>query len=238
MRSLRLASIVAALSLDAACAPGPVTPVAVQVAPSGCVDSPAISHAAGPSTATAVAAPSTSVATAVAPSSPETTQAPPPGFQEALDGASRAIATSDFVSADKHIEAAGAIAGDDAHLAYLVARLRTTRFVYTGDFEHAAAALVALIPVLARHPELADEFWSHNTMMMIREAQGDPAAALAEDDQATLCATRGIWDPAASRDARLPEGPLASRLPHADACGVAYGFREGGARAVRAGGAR
>jgi hypothetical protein len=32
-------------------------------------------------------------------------------------------------------------------------------------------------------------------MMMIREAQGDPAAALAENDQATLCAARGTWDP-------------------------------------------
>jgi hypothetical protein len=54
---------------------------------------------------------------------------------------------------------------------------------------------VAVIPALARHPELPDEFWSHNAMMMIREAQGDPAAALAENDQATLCAARGKWDP-------------------------------------------
>ena len=32
-------------------------------------------------------------------------------------------------------------------------------------------------------------------MMMIREAQGDPGAALAENDQATLCAARGTWEP-------------------------------------------
>lgn len=31
--------------------------------------------------------------------------------------------------------------------------------------------------------------------MMIRAAQGDPAAALAENDQATLCAARGTWNP-------------------------------------------
>ena len=55
--------------------------------------------------------------------------------------------------------------------------------------------MVAIIPALAKHPELGDEFWAHNTMMMIREAQGDPAAALAENDQATLCAERGTWDP-------------------------------------------
>jgi tetratricopeptide (TPR) repeat protein len=77
-----------------------------------------------------------------------------------------------------------------------VARMRATRFVYAGDFEAAAAAYLAVMPELARHPELPDEFWSHNAMMMIREAQGDPAAALAENDQATLCAARGTWDPA------------------------------------------
>jgi hypothetical protein len=76
-----------------------------------------------------------------------------------------------------------------------VARVRALRFVYAGDFEHAAGALVAIIPALAKHPELQDEFWSHNAMMMIRAAQGDPAAALAENDQATLCAARGTWDP-------------------------------------------
>jgi integrase len=73
--------------------------------------------------------------------------------------------------------------------------VRATRFVYAGDFDRAAAAFVAVMPSLARRPELPDEFWSHNAMMMIREAQGDPAAALAEDDQATLCAARGTWDP-------------------------------------------
>ena len=48
---------------------------------------------------------------------------------------------------------------------------------------------------LAKHPDLQDEFWAHNTMMMIRAAHGDPAAALAENDQATLCAARGTWNP-------------------------------------------
>jgi len=100
-----------------------------------------------------------------------------------------------MAAADKQIAAATAAAADDAHLQYLVARVRAARFASAGDFDRAAAALVAVIPTLARHAELADEFWSHNAMMMIREAQGDPAAALAEDDQATLCAARGTWDP-------------------------------------------
>jgi hypothetical protein len=76
----------------------------------------------------------------------------------------------------------------------MVARIRATRFVYSGDLDRAGAALLAVLPALARHPELPDEFCAHNAMMMIREARGNPAAALAEDDQATLCAARGRWD--------------------------------------------
>jgi hypothetical protein len=104
-----------------------------------------------------------------------------------------------MATADKELRVAAAAAGDDAHFAYLVARVRSARFVAVGDFDHAAAALLAVIPGLARHPELPDEFWSHNAMMMIREAQGDPASALVENDQASLCAARGSWDPS-SRD--------------------------------------
>ena len=194
MRSLRLAPVIATLSLVAACAPAPapVTPVAVGDVPIGSADSPAVPLAP------ARAAPSDSAAVApAAPSSSGPTEPPPPppAFREALDAASQAIAAADSDRADKQIEVAAAMAGDYAHLAYLVARVRATRFVYAGDFERAAAALGAVIPVLARHPDLADEFWSHNAMMMIREAQGDPAAALAENDQATLCAARGSWDP-------------------------------------------
>jgi hypothetical protein len=193
MRSLRLAPILAALSLDTACAlpPATLTPVGVQ-APSGSAASTATPPAPAPLASIASAAPTPGASASSGPTQPPPT---PPAFQEALDDASKALDAGDLIGADKHIETAAVLAGDDAHLAYLVARLRATRFVETGDFERAAAALVAVIPVLARRPELADEFWSHNAMMMIREAQGDPAAALAENDQATLCATRGTWDP-------------------------------------------
>jgi len=74
--------------------------------------------------------------------------------------------------------------------------VRAVRWASVNDFEKAAAAFVTVIPALAKHPDLRDEFWAHNAMMMIREAQGDPAAALAENDQATLAAARGTWDPA------------------------------------------
>ncbi|MBX3226231.1 MAG: hypothetical protein KIT84_28335 [Labilithrix sp.] len=84
---------------------------------------------------------------------------------------------------------------DDPHRVHVEARARAARFAEAGDFESAASAIVSIMPALAKHPELPDEFWAHNAMMMIRVAQGDPAAALAENDQATLCAARGTWDP-------------------------------------------
>jgi hypothetical protein len=180
----------------AACAPAPVTPAAVQSAPaepgSSRASSPAAPLPPAPSNAAVPPAPSASIAPAPAPSStPPATL--PAGFEQALDDASKAIAARDTASADKQLAAASAMAGDDAHLAYLVAHLRATRFVYSGEFDRAASAFLAVIPALAAHPELGDEFWSHNAMMMIREAQGDPAAALVENDQATLSAARGTW---------------------------------------------
>ncbi len=150
--------------------------------------------AAAPASAPAPApAPARAPAPASAPA-PARAQ-PPRAVVEALAAASRAIEAGDGAGGDEQLAIASAAAGDDAHSGYLVARVRAARFVYAGDFDRAAGALLAVIPALVAHPELPDEFWSHNTMMMIREAQGDPASALAENDQATLCAARGTWDP-------------------------------------------
>jgi hypothetical protein len=124
-----------------------------------------------------------------------TSVSPVADFKAALDVVYGAIASGDMTGADKQLTVVEQAVGNDPHRAHLVARARATRFVAVSNFEGAAAAFVAVLPTLARHPELADEFWAHNTMMMIREAQGDPAAALAENDQATLSAERGTWDP-------------------------------------------
>jgi hypothetical protein len=171
----------------------PLAVLAIAALQAACASTPVVGVAPLP-----VAASPAPVASATAPPLAPLPSEParlPPALQDALDAARNAVAAGDAVMADKHIAAAAAAAGDDAHFVYLVARARALRFVYAGDFESAAAAFLAVIPTLARHPELPDEFWSHNTMMMIREAQGDPAAALAENDQATLCASRGTWDP-------------------------------------------
>ena len=182
--------VVALVALHAACAPAPIAPAA-------CPPTPTCSAVAAPPLPASVTAPPAPVTSAATPAAPPPAEPgpPPPAFQQALDAAARAMATGDTGAADRQLAAAAAVAGADAHLAYLVARARAVRFASTGDFESAAAAFVAVMPALARHPELPDEFWSHNAMMMMREAQGDPAAALAENDQATLSAARGAWDP-------------------------------------------
>ena len=164
------------------------------VAPPPASTCPTVASSSAPvvAIASASAAPTTS---ATVPSSPPPRE-PPPAVAAALDLATKAIATSDWAAADKQLATATTAAGDDAHFSYLVARVRAVRWAMVTDFEKAAAAFGAVIPSLAKHPELKDEFWAHNAMMMIREAQGDPAAALAENDQATLAAARGTWDPA------------------------------------------
>jgi len=176
----------------AACGCGSQAPVAPPPA-STC---PTVASSTAPVVATASATASASAAP-VTSSAPPPPREPPPALSVALDAATKAIATSDWATADKQLAAATTAAGgDDAHFSYLVARVRAVRWAMVNDFEKAAAAFGAVIPSLAKHPELKDEFWSHNAMMMIREAQGDPAAALAENDQATLAAARGTWDPA------------------------------------------
>ncbi len=190
IRSLASVSVLAlAIGSAPACAPAPLpAPVCPRGAPVATAPS---------ATAPPPASPSTLPASPPAPP-PERPppREPPAAFKQALDAARRAIVAGDLVVADRQIAAAAAAAGDDTHLAFLAAYHRAARFAYAGDFERAAASFVAVLPELSKHSELPDEFWAHNSMMMIREAQGDPAAALAENDQATLAAERGTWAPA------------------------------------------
>jgi hypothetical protein len=186
------AAVIIASLAGCAAAPPPVAPPVSALpvyapGPAGAA-SPAVPRASSPSPS------SPSPPAASPPSRPELP--PPAAFQAALDAARSAIGAGDLATADRHLAAAASAAGDDAHLAFLVAHERALRYARAGELEQAAASFVAVIPALARHPELQDEFWSHNAMMMIREAQGDPAAALTENDQATLCAERGTWAPA------------------------------------------
>jgi len=191
-----------AYSLSMCCRP--LALLAIATLPAGCATAP-VSAVTAPLNSAAQSTTPSPVASLPAPVSgatpappapqPSALTPPPPALQEALDAAGKAVAAGDAGAADKQIAVAAAAAGNDAHFAYLVARVRALRFVYAGDFERAADAFLEVIPTLAKHPDLPDEFWSHNAMMMLREAQGDPAAALSENDQATLCAERGTWNP-------------------------------------------
>jgi hypothetical protein len=184
---LLAASVALALPLLSACMHAPESPC-----PSAFTEvvSPAPTNRAVPEAAAPRGAPSSPPPPPAVASSE-----PPAAFKQAISAAATAMGNGDSSGADHQLDAATKAAGDDLHLRYLVARSRATRFAYSSDFEAAAAALVSIIPELAKHPESPDEFWAHNGMMMIRESQGDPAAALAENDQATLAAARGSWEP-------------------------------------------
>jgi hypothetical protein len=132
---------------------------------------------------------------AEAPSASLPSGAPSESFIAAMVGAERAIGGGDFTGADAQLDRAAAATGDDPHLKFAVGLYRATRFTYAGAIDEAAKALEAVLPSVKNHPELPDEFTGHNQMMILRVAQGDPAAALAEDDLATQCAAHGTWAP-------------------------------------------
>lgn len=184
--SVMLAVLGGCASQPAPCAPA-AAPAPVAVTTPTCPSAPAA----------AASSPAAAPSASAAPPAPAAPAPAPAAFTAALEAANKAIAAGDYATADKQLDAAASAvstqAPDDVHLRFLVAYHRATRFASAHDFERAAAAFVAAIPDLARHPESSDEFWAHNAMMMIREAQGDPAAALAENDQATLAAARGAW---------------------------------------------
>lgn len=145
--------------------------------------------------------------TASASTTSPASSAPPPdrgepgeAFVRAMMAAESAIASGDYAAADRQLDAAARMTGDDAHLAFVVGLYRAMRFSYSHEFDRAALALTAVIPAVAAHPEWPDEFSAHNQMMLLREALGDPAAALAEDDAATQAATRGTWGKSDERD--------------------------------------
>src|SRR5580692_842332 len=155
----------------------------------------------------------------------------PPGdpsesFVAAMVGAERAIGGGDFTAADAQLDRAAAAAGDDPHLKFAVGLYRATRFTYAGAIDQAADALQAVIPAVKNHPELPDEFTGHNQMMILRVAQGDPGAALAEDDLATQCAARGTWAP----DDRPTLAYLKDRWHRAYLSRMLAEMRTGGAR--------
>jgi hypothetical protein len=201
MRRAVVAASCAFVLAHAACAPGSAPCPAVAAAPSAPPPAPpAAAPVCTPASASASASASAPLAAPAATPAPPT---PPAAFEPALQAAGKAIADGDYATADHQLDAAAAAARgapDEAHLSFHVAHSRAARFAAAHDFERAAAALVSVVPELARHPESADEFWAHNALMMLREAQGDPAAALAEDDQATLAAARGTWDTPQERE--------------------------------------
>ena len=96
------------------------------------------------------------------------------------------------------IESSHAVADD---VAYTRATLSATR----GELEEASEILLARLPDAEAALDEARAFWLHNALMMIREAQGDLPAALAENDEATLFAARATFEPDGMSRGQLAE---------------------------------
>lgn len=86
-----------------------------------------------------------------------------------------------------------AAAADPAKARYKARYEEATAHALANDFEAAAQSLLQGVAEVGARPDLAIEFWAHNTLMMLREAQGDVTGALVECDEMTLSGLRGTW---------------------------------------------
>lgn len=117
-----------------------------------------------------------------------------------LDRADERIRARDHAGASAEIDAAARLAGDDFQLRYAVAHQRATLAAYRGDHETAAIQLLELLPEAQQRPTEPSAFWLHNTLMMIRQAQGDVPSALVECEEMTRAGRSGRWGKAAERE--------------------------------------
>ena len=237
MRSDSLA--VAALAwVLVACAPAPVAPVGAASPPTVQTGSAPLAPSAAAPSASPSPPGSGSAGTPVAPASSSPAPAPvavtpappPPALQEALDAAGKAIAAGDAATADKQLAVATAAAGEDAHLAYLVARVRATRFAHVGRLRARGRRAGR------RDPGARPASRAPRRVLVAQRDDDDPRGAGRprrgagrERPGDPLRGARHLG-PARPRHARLPERPLAPRLSHADARRVARRLGEAGAR--------
>lgn len=203
----RLAATLAALALAsaplAACGgadragPG-ASNVPAAVASATPVASASAGAAGGASSSGAAASPSPP-ASASAPAPAPAAPAPPPSkaaiaARKLLHDAYAKLATGDLAGAAAIAARAREAAGDDADTRFDVAYTQATIAVYRNDLDAAAQALLGYLADTKESPASPAAFRVHNTMMMVREAQGDVAAALVECDEMTLAGQRGTWD--------------------------------------------
>lgn len=116
-----------------------------------------------------------------------------PEVQRWIDAAKAHIAARDTAAAERDLTRARAAAGSDPDQLFEVAAAEATLASYSGDPERAAQALVTYLARTGERPRSVVEFWIHNMLMMLREAQGDIPAAIVECDQETLAGLRGTW---------------------------------------------
>lgn len=109
-----------------------------------------------------------------------------------LKAAQEHIGAGKLADAQAKIDEARKLAGDDREARDGVAYLQATLFAYRGDWDRAADALLTNLPETDDGTD-ASVFWTHNTVMMLREAQGDVAAAIVECEEMTRAGQKATW---------------------------------------------
>jgi len=126
---------------------------------------------------------------------PPKPKAPPPPTEvdRILDGAKAKIGAKDLSGAQKEIDRARTAAGSDPDERFKVDYQQATLHAYRGDFEAAAKVFVTYLKETPHRPDAQTEAWSHNCLMMLRGAQGDILAAMAENDEYTVLGLNSTW---------------------------------------------
>jgi hypothetical protein len=116
-----------------------------------------------------------------------------PALLAELEKTQEQIGAGRFAEAGEGLKRARGIAADDPLGNSAVSYFEATLSAYRGDFEGAAQILLAALPEVEKRPDEDGELMIHNTVMMLREAQGDIAAALVECDEMTRAGRRATW---------------------------------------------
>ena len=122
----------------------------------------------------------------------EEPQKPPTPLEQKLAVVEAKLLAGDLTAAARELDAAKDLVGAGVEERYGAAYMHATLLAYRGDWEGAAQTLLAFLPELDGMDN-PGSFWLHNTVMMLREAQGDVASALVECEEMTRAGRRGTW---------------------------------------------
>jgi hypothetical protein len=111
----------------------------------------------------------------------------------ALDAAEQAVRAKDYTTASRKIDEAKRMPQVSSGELGRAAFLEAATHAYRGDYEATARALLKHLEYAAPRRDEPTAFYLHNSLSIVRQAQGDLTAALIEADARTRTGELGTW---------------------------------------------